>query len=81
MLNHSMNKSKNCLQAESFDIVAIKDPKMKPFLNVFHATGQNVQQQKLGKLFGIIQVDDISENSAYLPNMLTQIIKKGIFQE
>lgn len=80
MANNIKNKSKGCLQAKSFEVVAIKDPKLKPFLNTFHVTGRNVKQQKLGKIFGIIQIDDTSESSAYLPNLLTQIIKKAYFK-
>ncbi len=80
MINDSPNKSKDCLQVDSFEVVVIKDPKLRPFFNVFDAVGQNIKQQKLGKIFGIIQVDDTSENSAYLPNMLTQIIKKEYFK-
>lgn len=74
------NKSKDCLQSESFEVVVVKDPTLKPFLNAFSADGRNIQQQKLGKLFGIIQIDDNSENSAYLPNLLTQVLKKEYFK-
>lgn len=80
MTNNLSTNSKNCYQAESFEVVVVKDPKKRPFLNVFHVSGQNIEQEKLGKIFGIIQVDDTSESSAYLPNMLTQIIKKEYFK-
>ncbi len=80
MTNNIQNKSRGLLRAESFEITVVKDSKLKPFLNTFHATGRNIKQQQLGKIFGIIQVDDTSESSAYLPNLLTQIIKKAYFK-
>ncbi len=80
MVKNLSDKSKNQLQVKSFEVAIIKNPDSRPFLNVFHASGQNIQQQKLGEIFGIIQIDDTSKNSAYLPNMLTQIIKKEYFK-
>ncbi len=76
----STNKNKACFLADSFEVVAVKDPDLKPFLNVFQFEGQNVQQQQLGKLFGIIQINDHSKNSEYLPNLLTQILKKEYYK-
>jgi hypothetical protein len=80
IINNPTNKKGPCFKTDSFDISVIKDPDLKPFLNVFQIEGQNIQQQKLGKLFGIIQVDDHSENSEYLPNLLTQIFKKEYYK-
>jgi len=80
MANEPLEKKENCAQAKFLEMVVIKNQKMKPFLNVFSFTGQNTQQQKLGEIFGIIQVDDNSKSSAYLPNMLTQILKREYFK-
>jgi len=79
-MSNIKNKSKNSLQIEGFEVVAVNDPEMRPFLNVFIVDGKNIQQQKLGKAFGIIQIDEHSEDSAYLPNMLTQIFKKEYYR-
>jgi len=80
MTSPAKKYSKAALETESFEVVVVKDPKLKPFLNTFHSSGSNIQQRRLGKIFGIIQVDDTSEGSAYLPNLLTQIIKKEYFK-
>lgn len=79
-MSNIKNKSKKSLEAQSFEVSVINDPEMRPFLNVFEAEGKNIQQQKLGKVFGIIQVDDNTENSAYLPNLLTQVFKKEYYK-
>lgn len=79
MTNLSTTK-KSCFKADSFEVLAVKNPEIKPFINIFQIEGQNIQQQKLGKIFGVIQVDDNSENSEYLPNLLTQILKKEYFK-
>jgi hypothetical protein len=79
-MSNSKNKSKASLETEAFEVSVINDPEMRPFLNVFQAEGKNIQQQKLGKVFGIIQVDDTTENSAYLPNLLTQVFKKEYYK-
>jgi hypothetical protein len=79
-MSNIKNKSKKSLETESFEVSVINDPEMRPFLNVFQAEGKNVREQKLGKVFGIIQVDDNTENSAYLPNLLTQVFKKEYYK-
>jgi hypothetical protein len=79
-MSNIKNKSKKSLETESFEVSVINDPEMRPFLNVFQAEGKNVREQKLGKVFGIIQVDDSTENSAYLPNLLTQVFKKEYYK-
>ena len=79
-MTNSQIKVKNRLQPESFEVVVIKDPNLRPFLNVFQITGRNIQQKKFGEIFGIIQINDTSENSAYLPNLLTQILKKEYYK-
>jgi len=75
-----MSNIKKGLKAEGFEVTVINDLEMRPFLNVFMAKGKNIQQQSLGKVFGIIQIEDKTEDVAYLPNLLTQIFKKEYYK-
>ncbi len=52
----------------------------QPFLNVFSYEEENVDKQRNGRLFGIIQSTDLSDDSSYLPNLIAQIIKKEFFR-
>lgn len=65
--------------SESFQQVICHDKKLQPFINSFHLRGANFDQQKIGEIFGIIQILDHSENSAYIPNLIAQVIKKEFF--
>ena len=80
MLGTETQNKKRMLDAELFEIFVCKDQEKKPFLNLFQSSGNNFQEKKLGKIFGIIQTLDLSENSEYLPNLLAQIIKKEFYR-
>ncbi|MDD3607280.1 MAG: PP2C family serine/threonine-protein phosphatase [Candidatus Moranbacteria bacterium] len=80
MLGTETQNKKKMLDTELFEIFVCKDQGKKPFLNLFQSFGNNFQEKKLGKIFGIIQTLDFSENSEYLPNLLAQIIKKEFYR-
>lgn len=80
MQRSSPEKSTMNLQPESFSVVNCNNKELEPFLNVFQFEGSNFQEQKLGKLFGVIQILDHSENSAYIPNLIAQVIKKEFYR-
>jgi hypothetical protein len=71
-----MNNKKEQYSSESFQKVICHNPKLKPYVNAFHFKGDNFDQQKLGEIFGVIQIFDHSENSAYIPNLIAQVNKK-----
>lgn len=52
---------------------------LAPFATTFVYSPENIEQQALGTLFGIIKIDDISESSSYIVNLLTSVIKKEYF--
>lgn len=81
MQKSSSKKSTKDLQLESFSIVNYGNKELQPFLNTFEFEGANFQEQKLGKLFGVIQILDHSENSAYIPNLIAQVIRKEFYRE
>ena len=66
---------------DAFQVVACRNKKLAPFLNVFDFEGVSPQQKEKGRLFGVIQTFDYDEKSAYLPNLVAQVIKKEFFQE
>lgn len=72
-------KTKTEIELDSFLVAVCKNKELKPFSNTFHFEGENLAQLKLGELFGIIRIQDQSEESAYLPNLLAQVIKREFF--
>ena len=61
---------------DSFEVSVCKNKEMQSFLNVFHFKEENLSKEHLGELFGVIKVFDYSQQSAYLPNLLSQVLKK-----
>lgn len=72
-------KTKIEIELDSFLVTVCKDKELEPFSNTFHFEGENLAQRKLGEIFGIIKIQDQSEESAYLPNLLSQVIKREFF--
>mgnify|MGYP005832120375 CR=1 FL=1 len=61
------------------DVFICSKAELAPFATTFSFSPENFEQQKFGVLFGIIKIDDHSENSSYIVNLLTSIIKKEYF--
>ncbi len=55
------------------------DEKLAIFSNSFECQSDDFFHQQMGVLFGVIQVLDHSQNSEYLPNLLTAVIKKSFY--
>lgn len=62
-------------------IFICKKNELSPFATVFTYFPENIEQQGLGTLFGIIKIDDYSEDSSYVTNLLTSVIKKEYFSK
>lgn len=54
---------------------------LSPFGTVFAFGADNFDEQKLGTIFGVIKIDDHSEDSSYVANLLTSVIKKEYFSK
>jgi len=65
--------------AQIRDILICSKNELAPFATVFSFPPENFERQKFGTIFGIIKVDDHSENSSYVANLLTSVIKKEYF--
>jgi len=56
-------------------------PEFSPFITTFLYKPENIEQQRLGSLFGLIKIDDLSEDSSYITNLLASVIKKEYFSK
>jgi hypothetical protein len=63
------------------NILVCSKKELAPFITVFSYHPENVEQEQLGTLFGIIKIDDTSEDSSYVTNLLTSVIKKEYFSK
>ncbi|GEM_PF-852414 len=78
-MTNKKEKPKTEIELDSFLVDVCKDANLQPFHNIFHFQGENPAQKKLGEIFGLIQSNEHSEESAYLPNLLSQVIKREFF--
>lgn len=66
-------------QAAIRDVLICSKNELVPFATAFSFPPENFEQHKFGTIFGIIKVDDHSEDSSYVVNLLTSVIKKEYF--
>lgn len=67
------------IEIESHVLKVCKKNEQLPFINAFKFEPPSAQEDYLGVLVGIVQIFDYSENSAYLPNLISQVIKKEYY--
>lgn len=79
--NKVTTKPRSQLDLDFFELNICKNKEDQPFLNVFSFSGKNYEEQRLGQVFGVIQVLDKSEHSAYIPNLIAQVIKKEYYRD
>jgi hypothetical protein len=60
-------------------ISAVNDPKLSPYLDVFRHYPENVSAQSLGILTGFFKINDFSEESSYVVNFLSSVLKKEYY--
>ncbi|OGI29214.1 MAG: hypothetical protein A2288_00385 [Candidatus Moranbacteria bacterium RIFOXYA12_FULL_44_15] len=61
------------------DVLVCKNAKERPMLEIFTQEPENISQQNLGKIIGILEIDDQSEDSSYIVNYLISVVKKEYF--
>lgn len=77
-----MKKKKNGGFHPTFrEIFICAKKELAPFATVFVYAPENFDTQKFGTFFGVIKVDDHSESSSYVVNLLTSVIKKEYFSK
>lgn len=73
------NKPLPELRPSVTEILVANGRAFQPFIRTFRYTGENVTKQNLGTLLGVFEIDDQSEDSAYIVNFLASVAKKEYF--
>ena len=61
------------------EILVANGRSFEPFIKTFSYTGENITKISLGTLVGIFEMDEKSEDSAYIVNFLASVAKKEYF--
>lgn len=61
------------------EILVARGRSFEPFIKTFVQSGENVSRLDLGTLVGVFEVDERSEDSAYIVNFLASVAKKEYF--
>jgi len=67
------------LEKKISPILVINNSSLKPYVELFEYQPENIYQQPLGILLGFFEVKEYSENSAYIVNFLTSVLKKEYY--
>ena len=60
-------------------ILVVNNSSLKPYVELFEYEPENIYQQPLGSLVGFFEVKEFSEDSAYIVNFLTSVLKKEYY--
>jgi len=74
---------KRIITLESFfeNILVCNDKDQRPYIENFYYEAENITQERLGTLFGILEISDDSEDSSYIVNYLISVIRKEYFSK
>jgi hypothetical protein len=67
------------LETTLTEILITNNGALKPYLHTFRFEPKNIALQSLGSVFGIFEIEDHSEDSAYIVNFLASVAKKEYF--
>lgn len=73
------NKALPELHSSVTEILVANGRAFQPFIRTFRYTGENISKANLGTLLGVFEIDDQSEDSAYIVNFLASVAKKEYF--
>jgi len=79
MTRKRLDKKIPVLEPSFREILVCKPKNAKPYMEVFVHEPENVFQQNLGILFGVLEINDPSPDSSYVVNYLISVIKKEFF--
>lgn len=60
-------------------IFVMNNSALKPYMELFEYHPENIYQQPLGSLVGFFEIKEYSEDSAYIVNFLTSVLKKEYY--
>jgi len=67
------------LKTSVTEVLVVSGRTFQPFIRTFSYVGENISKSNLGTLFGVFEIDDQSEDSAYVVNFLASVAKKEYF--
>lgn len=67
------------LEKKISPILVINNSSLKPYVELFDYAPENIYQQPLGSLVGFFEVKEYSDDSAYIVNFLTSVLKKEYY--
>lgn len=67
------------LRSTVAEILVVNGRSFQPFIRTFSYTGENITKSNLGTLVGVFEIDEMSEDSAYIVNFLASVAKKEYF--
>ncbi len=79
MSKKKLEKRITILDPSFKEILVCNNKKLRPFIEVFVAEPENINQQRLGTLMGVFEISDEAEDSSYVANYLISVIKKEYF--
>jgi hypothetical protein len=81
MLQKNEEKNNSIIKLENSisNILVVNKLKSKPFIEAFEYQAENISLQSLGTLLGFFKIKDSSEDSAYIVNFLTSVLKKEYY--
>ena len=79
--NHNNNKKEVFKELEKTisPILVVNNSSLKPYVELFEYYPENIYQQALGSLVGFFEIKEYSEDSAYIVNFLTSVLKKEYY--
>lgn len=67
------------LEKKISPILVVNNSSLKPYVELFDYAPENIYQQPLGSLVGFFEIKEYSEDSAYIVNFLTSVMKKEYY--
>lgn len=67
------------LEKKISPLLVVNNNSLKPYVEVFEYYPENIYQQPLGSLVGFFEIKEYSEDSAYVVNFLTSVLKKEYY--
>lgn len=67
------------LKSQVTEILVANGRSFQPFIRTFHYTGENITKSNLGTLIGVFEIEEMSEDCAYIVNFLASVAKKEYF--
>lgn len=67
------------LEKKISPVLVVNNSSLKPYVELFDYAPENIYQQPLGSLVGFFEIKEYSEDSAYVVNFLTSVLKKEYY--